>query len=38
MKIRGGCEMRCNQVSVFIERFGKYVPKDYPNEVQRLSV
>ena len=30
--------MRCNQVSIVIERFGKYVPKDYPNEVQRISV
>lgn len=30
--------MRCNQVSIFIERFGEYVPKDYPGEVQRISV
>ena len=30
--------MRCNQVSIFIERFGKYVPKDYPAGVQRISV
>jgi hypothetical protein len=30
--------MRCNQVSIFIERFGKYVPKDYPGDVQRISV
>ncbi len=30
--------MRCNQVSIFIERFGKYVPKDYPGEIQRISV
>ena len=30
--------MRCNQVSIFIERFGKYVPKDYPADVQRISV
>ena len=30
--------MRCNQVSILIERFGKYVPKDYPGDVQRISV
>lgn len=24
--------MRCNQVSIFIERFGEYVPKGYPAE------
>lgn len=30
--------MRCNQVSIFIERFGEYVPKDYPADVQRISV
>lgn len=30
--------MRCNQVSIFIERFGEYVPKDYPGEIQRISV
>ena len=30
--------MRCNQVSIFIERFGKYVPKDYPADVQRINV
>lgn len=30
--------MRCNQVSIFIERFGKYVPKDYPGDIQRISV
>lgn len=30
--------MRSNQVSIFIERFGKYVPKDYPADVQRISV
>ncbi len=30
--------MRCNQVSIFIERFGEYVPKGYPGEVQRISV
>lgn len=30
--------MRCNQVSILIERFGKYVPKDYPGEIQRISV
>lgn len=31
-------DMRRNQVSIFIERFGKYVPKDYPNYIQRISV
>ncbi|MEE1101981.1 MAG: hypothetical protein U0K86_10940 [Agathobacter sp.] len=30
--------MRCNQVSIFIERFGDYVPKNYPGDVQRISV
>ena len=30
--------MRCNQVSIFIERFGKYVPEDYPADVQRIHV
>lgn len=30
--------MRCNQVSIFIERFGEYVPKGYPNDIQRISV
>lgn len=30
--------MRCNQVSIFIERFGEYVPDDYPSDVQRISV
>ena len=30
--------MRCNQVSIFIERFGEYVPKNYPGDVQRISV
>ena len=30
--------MRCNQVSIFIERFGEYVPKDYPADVQRIHV
>lgn len=30
--------MRRNQVSIFIERFGKYVPKSYPADVQRISV
>lgn len=30
--------MRCNQVSIKIERFGKYVPKDYPADVQRIHV
>lgn len=30
--------MRCNQVSIFMERFGEYVPKDYPSDVQRINV
>lgn len=30
--------MRSNQVSIFIERFGEYVPKDYPSDVQRINV
>ena len=30
--------MRCNQVSIGIERFGEYVPKNYPGNVQRISV
>lgn len=30
--------MRCNQVSILIERFGEYVPKSYPGEIQRISV
>lgn len=30
--------MRKNQVSIFVERFGKYVPKDYPADVQRIHV
>lgn len=30
--------MRCNQVTIFIERFGEYVPKGYPNDIQRISV
>lgn len=30
--------MRCNQVTIFIERFGKYVPKNYPGDIQRISV
>ena len=30
--------MRCNQVSIFIERFGKYVPEKYPADVQRIHV
>lgn len=30
--------MRCNQVSISIERFGKYVPKGYPADVQRIYV
>ena len=30
--------MRCNQVSIFIERFGEDVPKNYPGDVQRINV
>lgn len=30
--------MRSNQVSIQIERFGEYVPKGYPGDVQRISV
>lgn len=30
--------MRCNQVSIEIERFGKHVPKGYPADVQRIHV
>ena len=30
--------MRCNQVSINIERFGEYVPKNYPADVQRIHV
>lgn len=30
--------MRCNQVSILIERFGKYVPNGYHNDTQRISV
>lgn len=30
--------MRCNQVSISIERFGKYVPENYPEDVQRINV
>ncbi len=30
--------MRCNQVTIFIERFGEYVSDKYPNDVQRISV
>ena len=30
--------MRCNQVSINIERFGKYVPENYPADVQRIHV
>ena len=25
--------MRCNQISIFIERFGEYVPKGYSGEI-----
>ena len=31
-------KMRCNQVSINIERFGKYVPKNYLADVQRIHV
>lgn len=34
----GGKYMRCNQVTINIERFGKYVPESYPEEVQRINV
>ena len=30
--------MRCNQVSINVERFGKYVPKCYPADVQKIHV
>ena len=30
--------MRCNQVSISIERFGKFVPEGYPDNVQRIHV
>jgi len=30
--------MRYNQVSIKIERFGKYVPEKYPGEIQRINV
>ncbi len=30
--------MRCNQVSINIERFGKHVPKDYPADNQCIHV
>lgn len=30
--------MRCNQVSIDIERFGKHVPENYPADVQRIHV
>ena len=30
--------MRCNQVSINIERFGEYVPKEYPNDVQKIHI
>lgn len=30
--------MRSNQVTINIERYGKYVPKDYPADVQRINV
>lgn len=30
--------MRCNQVSIQIERFGDYVPKSYPSDVQKIDV
>lgn len=30
--------MRCNQVTINIERFGEYVPENYPERVQRINV
>lgn len=30
--------MRCNQVTISIERFGEYVPENYPESVQRINV
>jgi hypothetical protein len=36
--VEGENWMRCNQVSILIERFGDYVPKGYPNDIQRISV
>ncbi len=30
--------MRCNQVTIKIERFGKHVPKNYPAAIQRIQV
>ena len=30
--------MRCNQVSINIERFGKFVPDNYPNDIQEIHV
>ena len=38
MKIMEEKDMRCNQVSIDIERFGKYVPERYPDNVQRIRV
>lgn len=30
--------MRCNQVSIMVERFCEYVPEEYPADVQRIHV
>ena len=30
--------MRCNQVTIKIERFGKYVPEGYTENVQCIKV
>ena len=30
--------MRCNQVTIDIERFGEYVPSNYPSNVQKIRV
>lgn len=30
--------MRCNQVRIYVERFGKYVPENYPADVQKIEV
>lgn len=30
--------MRCNQVSIKIQRFGEYVPKNYPEDTQTIHV
>lgn len=30
--------MRCNQVTIKIERFGECCPKEYPNDTQEIIV